>query len=116
MSTGGCMNTKRGFWLGSRLTAATGFDPMDSGSRSGSQRMAISSKRWTIIEMRTPSRTDRAPSTLGVSGRKSSKSMYIRDLVDYITRGRAILDCDEHINDAKGQRHCTHGAKPRVPK
>ena len=48
--------------------------------------MAMNSKRWTIIEMRTPSRTDSAPSTLGVSGRESSKSMYISDLVDYSTR------------------------------
>src|SRR6187401_1485933 len=78
--------------------------------------MAISSKRWTIIEMRTPSRTDSAPSTRGVSGRKSSKSMYISDLVDYITRVLAILHGDEHVNDAKSQRHCTHGAKPCVPK
>ena len=33
----------------------------------------MNSKRWTIIEMRTPSRTDSAPSTLGVSGRKILK-------------------------------------------
>ena len=46
----------------------------------------MNNNRWTIIEMRTPSRTDNAPSTLGVSGRRSSKSMYISELLDYITR------------------------------
>ena len=49
-------------------------------------KIAINSKRWTIIEMRTPSRTESAPSTLGISGRESSKSMYISELVDYNTR------------------------------
>ncbi len=67
--------------------------------------------------MRTPSRTDSAPSTLGVSGRESSKSIYISNLVDYSTRSpRGPFDGDEHIDDAEGQRDCTHGAKAGVPK
>ena len=77
----------------------------------------MNSKRWTIIEMRTPSRTDSARSTRGVSGRESSKSMYISELVDYSTRLRAApFTGDEHIDDAEGQRDCTHGAKSGAPK
>src|SRR5688572_15086602 len=111
------MNTNRGLCRGGWVIAATGVGRTDSGSRSGTRMTAISAKRWTIIDMRTPSRTDKAPSTLGVSGRESSKSIYISDLVDYIIRADAqVLPCDEHVDDAEGQRDCTHSAKPCVTK
>jgi hypothetical protein len=41
--------------------------------------------------------------------------MYIRGLVDYTIRlSREALHGHEHIDDAEGQRDCTHGAKPGV--
>ena len=83
MSTRGCMKTKRGVWRGSvERGNRRGSDLAESGRNS----TPMNTKRWTIIEMRTPSRTESARSTRGVSGRRSSKSMYIRDLVDYSTR------------------------------
>src|SRR5687767_5248981 len=109
------MNTNRGLCRGGWVIAATGVGRTDSGSRSGTRMTAMSAKRWTIIDMRTPSRTDRAPSTLGVSGRKSSKSMYISELVDYNTRADVrVFSRDEHVDDAEGQGDCTHGAKSHI--
>ena len=60
--------TDSGLDIDALKVVADGVNALRGGSF-GKKTIVMKSKRWTIIERRTPSRTERARSTRGVSGR-----------------------------------------------